>query len=133
MNDHQDRRQYGRIPKQFKVEVSGLTFSESTSPPVEARCVNISAGGLLLDSPQSFQIGDKLQVRLFIPRLNKFHPSYFKVFESSTGQNVLAVAEVVRTERGQAGMATTGIKFLDVYEDDWQALYRLLQSLTPQE
>ena len=133
MNEQRERRQYGRIPRQFKVELKDLGFSDSTSRVLETRCVNISAGGLLLDSPQAFQLGDKLQVRLFIPRLNRFHPSYFKVFESSTGQNLLAVAEVVRVEDDQGCMTRIGIKFLDVYEDDWQALFRLLQSLTPQD
>jgi len=129
MNQQQERREYSRVPRRFRVEVAGLSLSEPSTPPVEARCENISAGGLLLNSPQAFQLGDRLQVRLFIPRLNKFHPSYFKVFESATGQNLLAVAEVVRAEKGADGLERIGIKFLDVYEDDWQALYRLLQSL----
>jgi hypothetical protein len=76
---------------------------------------------------QKFKDGDKLQVKIFIPSLNKFHSGYFKVFESDAGQYLQAIAEVVRIEEI---MPLTrykhGIRFLDVDFDDLQALRRFI-------
>jgi len=129
-----DRRQYHRWSKEMRVELSELSFSDQRQRMISTRCLNVSAGGLLLESPQFFQTGDKVRVKLFVPRLNRYHPSYFKVFESSTDQNLMAVAEVVRVEeRVPFQKYRIGIQFLDVYEDDWQALFRMIQSESGQE
>ncbi len=37
----------------------------------------------------------------------------------------MAVAEVVRVEL-RGGSYKVGVKFLNIYEDDWKALYNLL-------
>jgi c-di-GMP-binding flagellar brake protein YcgR len=124
-----ERRQYERLPKNFRVELKELAFGASNNQAVQTRCLNISAGGLLLEVPRSFSQGQKVQVRLYVPSLNRFHPSFFKVFESSLEQSLLAVAEVARVqEKVPLQLYQVGIKFLDVYEDDWQALYRMLDS-----
>jgi c-di-GMP-binding flagellar brake protein YcgR len=129
MGFDQERRSYQRLQHPFRVQLIPFAFSQNRQPTLSTRCLNISAGGILLESDTCIEVGDKVQVRLFLPRLNKFHPSYFKVFESSVDQNLLAVAEVVRCETNiPASSYHIGIKFLDVYEDDWQALYRMLQS-----
>jgi c-di-GMP-binding flagellar brake protein YcgR len=129
MGFDQERRSYERLPRQFRVQLIPFAFTHNRQPTLATRCVNISAGGILLESDTFIEVGEKVQVRLFLPRLNKYHPSYFKVFESSVDQNLLAVAEVVRCEtKAPASSYDIGIKFLDVYEDDWQALYRMLQS-----
>lgn len=129
MGFDQERRSFERLPRQFRVQLMPLAFADSRQPTLSTRCLNISAGGILLEAERFIQVGEKVQVRLFLPRLNKYHPSYFKVFESSVDQNVLAVAEVVRCETKAPGHSyEIGIKFLDVYEDDWQALYRMLQA-----
>ncbi|MFO8031210.1 MAG: PilZ domain-containing protein [Desulfohalobiaceae bacterium] len=126
---NQDRRQYQRLPKDFRVELKELSFAASGHQAVQTRCLNVSAGGLLLETSRSFNLGQKVQVRLFVPSLNRFHPSFFKVFESSLEQSLLAVAEVARVEEKlPLQLYQVGIRFLDVYEDDWQALYKMLDS-----
>ncbi|MFP4392344.1 MAG: PilZ domain-containing protein [Desulfohalobiaceae bacterium] len=125
----QERRQYARLPKNFRVELRELSFSASQKQAVQTRCLNVSAGGLLLETSRSFSQGQKVQVRLYVPSLNRFHPSFFKVFESSLDQSLLAVAEIVRLEeKVPLQLYQVGIQFLDVYEDDWQALYRMLDA-----
>ncbi|MFP4213928.1 MAG: PilZ domain-containing protein [Desulfohalobiaceae bacterium] len=125
----QNRRQYARIPKNFRVELKELAFGSGGQQSIQTRCLDVSAGGLLLETSRSFSPGQKVQVRLYVPSLNRYHPSYFKVFESSLDQSLLAVAEVARVEEKlPLKLYQLGIKFLDVYEDDWQALYRMLDS-----
>ncbi len=120
-----DRREYQRLNKELKVEVRRFVFPIKSQRMISSRCLNISPGGLLLEISEPFSVGDKLQLTLYVPGLHRYHPSFFKVFESSVNQSLIAVAEVVRVERGFGGYRV-GVKFLNVYEDDWKALYNLL-------
>ncbi len=120
-----DRREYKRLNKELKVEVRRFVFPVKSQRVIASRCLNISPGGILLEVSEPFAVGDKLQLTLYVPGLNRYHPSFFKVFESSVNQSLIAVAEVVRIERA-FGTYRMGVKFLNIYEDDWKALYNLL-------
>ena len=120
-----DRRQFQRLNKELEVEVRKFVYPLKNQRIIKTKCLNISPGGILLDIPEKFNVGDKVQLTLYIPGLNKYHPSFFKVFESSVNQSLVAVAEVVRVEL-KGGSYKIGIKFLNIYEDDWKALYNLL-------
>ena len=120
-----DRRQFKRLNKELGVEVRKFVYPIKSQRVIKTRCLNISPGGILLDMPEKFNVGDKIQLTLYVPGLNRYHPSFFKVFESSVNQSLVAVAEVVRVEL-KGGSYKIGIKFLNIYEDDWKALYNLL-------
>ena len=66
-------------------------------------------------------------MRVYVPNLKKFYPSFFKVFESDVGQSILAVAEIIRVVnmpgKGKYGMA---LQFTNLHEDDWRALHDLI-------
>jgi len=120
-----DRREFQRLNKELEVEVRKFVYPLKNQGIIKTRCLNISPGGLLLDIPRRLNVGDKVQLTLYVPGLNKYHPSFFKVFESSVNQSLVAVAEVVRVEL-KGGSYKVGIKFLNIYEDDWKALYNFL-------
>jgi len=120
-----DRREFKRLNKELRVEVRKFVYPVKSQRVIKTRCLNISPGGILLDMPEKFNVGDKVQLTLYVPGLNRYHPSFFKVFESSLNQSLVAVAEVVRIEL-KGGSYKVGIKFLNIYEDDWKALYNLL-------
>ncbi len=123
MAEDGDKRKDFRLPKNFRVEIREFRFPLARQKSMEVRCGDISAGGMLVQSPQRFEVGTKLQVKIFIPSLNKYHPSYFKVFESDAGQHLQAIAEVVREDTVvPLTRYDLGIKFLDVDYDDWNAL-----------
>lgn len=125
MEEMKDRRQFKRLNKELGVEVRKFVYPIKSQRVIKTRCLNISPGGILLDMPEKFNVGDKVQLTLYVPGLNRYHPSFFKVFESSVNQSLVAVAEVVRVEL-KGGSYKIGIKFLNIYEDDWKALYNLL-------
>jgi len=120
-----ERRQFQRLNKELGVEVRKFVYPLKSQRIIKTKCLNISPGGMLLDIPEKFNVGDKVQLTLYVPGLNKYHPSFFKVFESSLNQSLVAVAEVVRVEL-KGGGYKVGIKFLNIYEDDWKALYNFL-------
>lgn len=122
-----ERRKYSRYLNQFQVELSKFVFPLEVQERVATKCINVSAGGLLLQTDFPFTQGDKVQVRLHVPRLNKYHPGFFKVFESVSDQTLLAISTIVRVRPLSGEGYEVALKFLDVYEDDWLALYHLLQ------
>jgi c-di-GMP-binding flagellar brake protein YcgR len=122
-----DRRQYVRLSRAFRVSLRLFGFPLVAQEVVEASCRNISVGGMLLESPSGFDSGDMVQTTIRIPGLNKFHPGFFKVFENDFDQNLMAVAEVIRSEEQEAtGSYELALRFVDVYEDDWKALHGMI-------
>ncbi len=123
-----NRRQYQRLRKKFRVEISEFRYPPAEQPAVSTHCRDISQGGLRVESPRSFQAGEKIQLTIYISGLNKFHPSYFKVFESDVGQHLVAVAEVAWIdEKAPLTLYDMGLKFVDVWEDDWKALAAMIK------
>ncbi len=125
MEIDKERREHSRLNKELKVDVRRFVYPLKSQRIIKTKCLNISPGGILLEVSEKFKKGEKLQLTLYVPGLNRHHPSFFKVFESSINQSLLAVAEVVRSEL-KGGTYQLGIKFLNIYEDDWQALYNFL-------
>lgn len=122
MSENDKRRDF-RLPKNFRVEIKEFKFPLARQPRFEVSCADISAGGMMLECRTKFEPGTKLQVKIFIPSFNKYHPGFFKVFESDAGQFLQAIAEVVHVKDVVPLTSyTLGIKFLDVDYDDWQAL-----------
>jgi c-di-GMP-binding flagellar brake protein YcgR len=124
----EDKRRHVRLPKEFRVEVNEFRFPLARQPRIELPCVDISAGGLRFESGRKFEVGDKLQVKIFIPSLNKYHPGFFKVFESDTGQYLQVIAEVVRRDELVAlTKYAYGLRYLDVDVDDRKALHTFIR------
>ncbi len=104
-----------------------MAFPLNAQKMISVQSADISTGGLRISCSRHFSLGDKVQVRIYILSLNKYHPGYFKAFESDTGQYLQAVAEVAwMKESVPLVRYEVGLKFLDVYEDDLQALRQLI-------
>ncbi|MFP4071158.1 MAG: PilZ domain-containing protein [Desulfovibrionales bacterium] len=131
MPSGQERREYERLKRAFTVVLRRFEFPLASQQRIELRCRNISAGGILIDCPVRFQQGELVEATITIPSLNKFHPGFFKVFENDAEQNLVAVAEVVRSVERVPGVShELGIRFKDVYEDDWKALQAMIRKFT---
>lgn len=127
MTQGSERRNYQRLSKQLKVDMRKFQYPLASQAWISTVCENISAGGIFIESSQKVNVDDQLQLRIYVPNLKKFYPSFFKVFESDTGQSILVVAQVIRVidmpDKRTYGLA---IQFVNVYEDDWQALHDLI-------
>jgi hypothetical protein len=62
------------------------------------------------------------------PQAEQVPPGFFKVFENDLDQNLIALAEVVRSQELSQEAHELGLKFVDVYEDDWKALHNLIMA-----
>ncbi len=117
----EDKRQHGRLSRTFEVEVNELQFPIVRDKSVQTRCYDISEGGLSIESPSSFKTGDKLQVKINIPLLNKFSPGFFKVYENDADQYFMAIAEVMWC-KPQAGICLVGMRYVNVDDNQARAL-----------
>ena len=118
-----------RIPRKFKVEIAQLAFPLDSQEKIIVESADISAGGLRIVCNKMFACADKVQVKVYIASFNKFHPGFLKALESDVGQYLQAVAEVAWVSNAPGAQRyKIGLKFLDVYEDDWHALRNLVLS-----
>jgi c-di-GMP-binding flagellar brake protein YcgR len=114
------------------VDVNELQFLAARGKGVETKCCEISEGGLSVDSPRSFKAGDKLQVRVKIPLLNKFSPGFFKFFENDADQYFLAISEVIWC-KPRASSYRVGIRYINVDDSQARALAGMINKAFREE
>ncbi len=121
----EEKRKALRLPKPYQVEIKHLTFPIVQDAFLETTCSDISAGGLCVEAPRALQKGDKCQVKIRIPRLNKYSSAFFKAHENDTEQYLMALAEVAWV-KPSAGSYLMGFRFVDADSDALNALQRLI-------
>ena len=122
----ENRRQFVRLPKGYSVEINEFKFPITSQERVSATCADISTGGVCVESPEPFKPETRLQVRVNIPRLNKFMSGFFKAYENDAEQYLQAIAEVAWCEP-TAGGYQVGLSFIDLDPDTSKALTGLIK------
>ena len=117
-----EQRKFSRLPKNYYIQFKRLQFPMSSEPFAEARISDISAGGICVEAAKTFSQGDRLQIRIHVPRLNKFMPGFFKFFENDEEQYINAIAEVAWMEN-----ALMGLSFVDLDQDVVRAIQGLIK------
>ena len=124
-----DRRNYRRIPMGATVGYQELAFS--TEPESNTSVyADISAGGLLLSSPKELALGALLKLELRVPGWGK-HQGHFGPAHEQDLRPLVAVGQVVRVECLEGGDYELGVKFLNVYPDDYAALLKFIAASGP--
>lgn len=127
-----DKRDYRRLPKSYRIAAKKFSFPLNDKPYVEFVCTDISAGGLCVECKNKFKEGERLQVRICVPRLNKFMPGFFKFYENDLEQYLNAIVEVAWIEETGA-TCLMGLRFLDLDEDAVKAVTGLIDNAFRQE
>lgn len=123
--DGAEKRRHGRLSRTFEVEVSVLAFPMPRGKSVKANCYDISEGGLSIETSHNYTVGTNVQVRINIPLLNKFSPSFLKIWENDAEQYFTAIAEVVHSD-SKDGRYMVGMKYVDADPDQATALAGLI-------
>jgi len=126
-----ERRQYRRIPMGATISFQELTF-EKASVPAESIYGDLSVGGILLASPREQPLGTLLKLELRVPGWGK-HLNRFGPVHDNDVRPLVAVGQVVRVEQLEDGSFELGIKFLNVYPDDLNALRNFIDASAPAE
>ena len=126
-----DRRNFRRIPMGATVGFQELTFAH-TPEPATSVYGDISAGGLLISSPKSLPLGTLLKLEMKVPGWGK-HQGKFGPAHDQDLRPLVAVGQVGRVETLDAGDFELGVKFLNVYPDDQEALRKFIEASAPSE
>lgn len=126
-----ERRNYRRMPMGASASFQELSFS-SAQEPATSVYGDISAGGLLLNSPKSFPLGALLKLELKVPGWGK-HQGKFGPAHDQDLRPLVAIGQVVRIETLDEGGFELGVKFLNVYPDDQEALRKFIEASAPAE
>ncbi|BDV02084.1 hypothetical protein TDMWS_21690 [Thermodesulfomicrobium sp. WS] len=121
-----ERRKAPRLPKAYRLRLREVAF-----PPtawVDAACRDVSATGLAVECGLALSPGTPVEMRLVVPRLNLYHPGFFKALENAVHQELRAVGCVVRVQQHGWRMLL-GLQFTDIDPDDRRAWERLLTRL----
>jgi c-di-GMP-binding flagellar brake protein YcgR len=106
-------------------------LSFSTAPePATSVYADISAGGLLLSSPKAIPLGTLLKLEIKVPGWGK-HQGKFGPAHEQDLRPLVAVGQVVRLETLEEGEFELGVKFLNVYPDDQEALRKFIEASAP--
>ncbi len=125
----QERRQYRRIPLEASLSFQELSFHKGADAATSSYR-DVSAGGLLLDSPRAYPLGALLKLELRVPGWGRYQNHFGPVQEAEV-RPLVALGMVVRVEQLDAGDYELGIKFQNVYPDDLEALVKFLEATAP--
>ncbi len=125
----QERRQYRRIPLEATLSFQELSFHKGEAP-ASSSYRDVSAGGLLLDSPRAYPLGALLKLELRVPGWGRYQNHFGPVQEAEV-RPLVALGMVVRVEQLDEGDYELGIKFQNVYPDDLEALVKFLEATAP--
>ncbi len=126
-----DRRNFARITKEVKLEVSEISYPISKDPGEEGTSKNIGKGGVCFSLPFPFTPGALLSMKIHLPTWQKYKKSFLQVLDvSHPSEPLSAIGEVIWCRPASRGKDyEIGVKFVDIYEDDYKALARYLDSL----
>lgn len=123
----QDRRQFRRVPLGAGLSFQELSFQKDAEP-LHTVYRDVSVGGLLVHSAESVPLGTLLKLELRVPGWGK-HQNTFGTPAEADLRPLVAVGQVVRLEQlDEEGGYELGVKFLNVYPDDLEALMKFIQS-----
>ena len=122
-NPHiEERRKFLRIPRENIIFVSPGDVLEELelkegSEKVPARTKDISAGGLLFESPKLFEIEKILKIEMTLPHWEKYKKTLFKSQFCYPTKPFLVLGKVVRVEFLSENSYDVGISFAGIEED----------------
>ena len=124
---NQDRRTFRRMPLEAVVAFQELSF-EKEAQTIQTKYKDVSGGGLLVVSPQQCPLGTLLKLEVRVPGWGKHQSVSYEPAHQLETRPLTAVGQVVRLEAMDNGEFELGIKFLNVYPDDLNALLALINS-----
>jgi hypothetical protein len=106
-----------------------LSFHKGDSPATSSY-KDVSAGGILVDSPRAYPLGTLLKLELRVPGWGRYQ-NHFGPVQDADVRPLVALGKVVRVEQMDSGSYELGVKFQNVYPDDLDALVKFLEASAP--
>jgi len=129
-----DKRDYPRLPKEVSVTLAKLEYPFSTEAEESGILKNIAKGGLSLTVANAYEPGCRLSLKINLKGWRRYLKSVSSIIDDSAGTvattPLTAIAEVVwMSPLPDGGGYEIGVKFLDIYEDEYNALKKYLENM----
>ena len=123
-----DKREYFRLPEEFKLSFKTLEFPLGEHPPRESKIKDLSGGGILFESDVLYELGTILELNVNLEGWYRHRSSFFKSTKEKVNEPLTVIGEVVRVERFDDDTYDIGVKFTNVYDDDFKSLIKYINS-----
>lgn len=123
-----DKREFFRLPEEFKVTFKPLEFPLGDRPVKESTVKDVSAGGILFESKVYYELGTVLQLEVNLEGWYRHRSSFFKSTKEKALEPLSVIGEVVRVEKFDDDTYDIGVKFTNVYDDDQKSLLKFINS-----
>ncbi len=124
----QDKRKFSRISRNIDIEVSQLTFPLTDAVIKKGASVDIGGNGIRFTTSVPYDPETLLNLKINIIGWEGFKKPFSKFVDISSDACLTAVGEVVWCNKSTNGDSyELGVKFKNIYEDDYKALMRYLK------
>ena len=127
----QDQRRFIRIPKEADLTINKLEYPLNGTT-VEAKTKNLSSKGICFLTSTPYQVDSLLNLKIELQGWQNYLQSVSSIVDSRLlSKPLTAICQVVWTKKiaDESGYEV-GVRFQDIYEDDYQAFYKYLDKFT---
>jgi len=126
-----DRRRFRRIAAEIELEVSRLSYPTDAADKSHGHGKDIGQGGICFRSTRPFSADDLVVMHLHLPGWQRFRKGFSTLIDDERAASPLtAIARITWCGRTSAvPFIHMGAQFVNIYEDDYDALQMYLEGL----
>lgn len=126
-----DRRQSTRLDYPFKLTHALYTFPGLVNNTLEhGRLINISANGILFESPYSYKAGDLIRIEIQLGSWSEYKTGFKALHDIYQGEPFVVLGKVLRVlglEENNQKFFKAAINYVSVDESHRQAVDRFIK------
>ena len=123
-----DRRRFQRLERRDVIQVKEFSYPER-GVFIEARIIDISGGGLQIETKQHFPENTVLKIEMNFTGWQKYTMGFLKHFGSAASRPLVVLADVVRCKSIVAGRKyEVAVTFSGIDETHQEALIRFIRA-----
>ena len=127
-SDDSDRRRFERLERRDVIQVKEFTYPERGTFQ-EARIIDISGGGLQIETRQHFRAKTVLKIEMNFTGWQKYTKGFLKHFGSAANRPLVVLADVVRCKSIVSGRKyEVAVTFSGIDETQREALIRFIRA-----
>ena len=121
-----EQRKFTRINRSASIKHVKFHLGSDLKVPLRSLSKDISAGGILFDSAQFYDIGDIVRLEIDLPGWEKFKPEFYKP-PLGKSEPVIALVKVIRVFLKGVGAYEIGASFVGIDDGHQMALTKYIK------
>jgi len=129
-------RECTRIPRGVEIEIKKLEYPLSNESGEKSTTRNIAKRGICFSASTQYKAGETLSINIRLKGWHRHRKGLTAILNDELSQTdvLTVIAEVMWSKESTAiNGYDTGVKFINVYEDDLTALEKYFSSISPDD